>query len=162
MSVDDKDKRQSEDVHPLLPSGEWEGFYCYNHSPEQHKMQVELNFSNAVVSGSGIDDVASFTWKGQYDLEKLKLSMTKHYATHKIFYRGDIDENGIWGLWECDMSHLGIPQGLAEMIKDSLKEDLTGGFHIWPKKQQSETNSNSLEAQNESKKLKEIFIEVFG
>ena len=56
-----------------------------------------------------------------------------------LFYKGDIDENGIWGTWEI--------QGYSR-----------GGFHIWPKKK--ETNSNQLEKQIESKKLKEMFIDI--
>jgi hypothetical protein len=39
-------KNKTEEMHPLLPSGAWEGFYCYRTSSEQHKMQIELNFKN--------------------------------------------------------------------------------------------------------------------
>lgn len=60
-------------------------------------MVIELNFKNGIVSGSGTDDVAPFTWKGKYDLEPMKIYMTKVYRTHTIEYKGDIDENGIWG-----------------------------------------------------------------
>jgi len=73
MPKKDKTINQEVESHPRLPSGEWEGFYCYNYSPKQHKMFIELNFSNSIVTGSGIDDVAAFTLTGKYDLEKLKL-----------------------------------------------------------------------------------------
>ena len=100
MKINDTAKKPQVEAHPLLPSGEWEGFYCYRQNSAQHKMFVELIFSNSSVSGSGIDDVAPFTWTGRYDIEKFKIQMTKHYLTHNVVYEGDIDENGIWGIWE--------------------------------------------------------------
>jgi len=36
---------------------------------------------------------------------------------------------------------------------------MKGGFHIWPKK--TESNQNAQEEQSESKKLKKIFLEEF-
>ncbi|MEM9548806.1 MAG: hypothetical protein AAGA77_22670 [Bacteroidota bacterium] len=162
MSKNENKINQSDECHPLLPSGEWEGFYCYHYSSEQHKMFVELKFSESNISGTGIDDVAPFTWKGKYDLDKFKVDMNKYYSTHVVWYKGDIDENGIWGLWEISMDRFNIPQSYKEMVKNSFKNELTGGFHIWPKKSRSETTSNSLEEQKESKKLKELFVEVFG
>jgi len=141
MTFDDKIKNQAFESSPLLPSGEWEGFYCYFHTPTQHKMFTELTFSKSIVSGSGVDDVSAFTWAGKYNLEHFKIKMTKQYLTHKVFYKGDIDENGIWGTWE-------------------ITSYLTGGFHIWPKKNNS--NTSRLEKQIESKKLEEIFMDVFS
>jgi len=143
MPVDDVSKQK--ESHPLLPSGEWEGFYCYYNNQQQHKMNTELMFTNSIVSGSGIDDISAFSWKGKYNIEQFNLEMTKYYTTHKVLYKGDIDENGIWGIWEIS-------------YKKSF--GLIGGFHIWPKKSWHENNSNALEEQNESKKLKEIFIEI--
>ena len=162
MSINDKTKPTKEELHPHLPSGEWDGFYCYHHDPEQHKMFTELLFSKSRVSGSGVDDVSSFTWSGNYDLESFKIKMTKHYSTHDVFYKGDIDENGIWGLWEIVYDFSKFPPHLVKHIKEIAKDDLTGGFHIWPKKSKGETNSNSSSEKTESKKLKELFIEVFA
>lgn len=156
--INKTDKEQFE-THPHLPSGEWEGFYCYNNNPAQHKMHIELNFSKGIISGLGVDDVSSFTWKGKYDIEKFKADMTKHYSTHKVWYKGDIDENGIWGIWEIVHDLSKFPQFFVEMIKEQMKNESTGGFHIWPKKRKA--NSNSVEAEAESEKLKEIFEEVF-
>jgi len=153
---------QSSEMHPLLPSGAWEGFYCYHHTPKQHQMFVELFFENGTVSGSGVDDVAPFVWRGTYDLDTFKLKMTKFYKSHKVFYRGDIDENGIWGLWELGQDFSGIPPELVPTIKAAFKNDMTGGFHIWPKKHDSETNHNETEAAIESKHLKELYYELFG
>lgn len=162
LPMKDKSKDQEVESFPLLPSGDWEGFYCYNHSPEQHKMSIELTFSNRQVSGSGVDDVAAFTWTGKYDLETLKIEMTKHYTTHNVWYKGDIDENGIWGTWEIAHDYSKIPPHLIETIKEAFKDDIMGGFHIWPKKDRSETNRNEAGARSESKKLKELYVEVFA
>ncbi|MBT34366.1 MAG: hypothetical protein CMO01_32275 [Thalassobius sp.] len=150
---------QNTESHHLLPSGEWEGFYCYSNSPEQHKMAIELSFSNKVVSGSGEDDVAPFTWDGNYNLDTFIIKMIKTYATHKISYKGDIDENGIWGIWEdlTDLSGMLDPETI-KYILEKFSDKIKGGFHIWPKKQKSESNQEELK---ESKKLAEIFIEHF-
>lgn len=162
MKTNDKNSPQKTETHPLLPSGEWEGFYCYRQNSAQHKMFIELLFSNSRVSGSGSDDVAPFIWKGTYDLETFKIQMNKHYSTHTVFYKGDIDENGIWGIWEIAYDYSKIPSELVDSIKGALKQHITGGFHIWPKKAANETNSIALEAQTESKKLKKIFVEVLN
>lgn len=162
MSSNDLIKNKKEEQHPLLPSGEWEGFYCYNFSPEQHKMEIELNFSNAVVSGSGTDDVAPFTWKGKYDLELFKIEMTKYYHSHTVFYRGDIDENGIWGTWEMGKPKGNIPDFIIETFNEMFKELHIGGFHIWPKNNNSNSNHATSKSKAESEKLKEIFIEEFA
>ena len=98
--------------HKFLPSGFWKGFYCYNNSSVKHKMSISLKFSNKRVSGSGTDDLGSFKWNGKYDLNNFKINMTKIYPTHIIHYKGDIDENGIWGIWD--------------------NGEIKGGFHIWP------------------------------
>ena len=161
MCIRDRNETKTE-RHPLLPSGDWEGFYCYHYSPEQHKMFIELNLTNGIVSGSGIDDVAPFTWSGSYDLEKFKLQMTKKYHSHEVFYKGDIDENGIWGIWEIVHDFSNIPPELVGHIKAAFKNEITGGFHIWPKKQESNSTSNSMNSEEESEKLKELFVEIFS
>ena len=117
-----------------LPSGHWEGFYCYNNSPIQHKMRTNLTFQNNKVTGTGIDDIDPFKWIGKYDLDTFKITKTKIYATHEIAYSGDIDENGIWGIWNNaeDLSKL-TPE-ILEIIQSIFKDKLKGGFHIWPVK----------------------------
>ena len=146
------------ETHHFLPSGEWEGFYCYHNRPEQHKMSIELNFSNSVVSGSGIDDVDSFRWNGSYNLEQFKIKMVKTYPSHIINYSGDIDENGIWGVWNLpfDMSPF---DGFPTEILQALRADLEGGFHIWPKAANSESKEEIKEEVKESAKLKEFYIQ---
>lgn len=155
-------KQVNKETHHLLPSGEWEGFYCYSNSQDQHKMSITLYFSNAIVSGSGIDDVNTFTWNGTYDLTTFLIKMIKTYPTHTIVYKGDIDENGIWGIWENPNHNSqdfdGLPQNIIQMLNGFTK----GGFHIWPKSTKSEHHkAEKKEAVQKSKKLHEIFIENF-
>ncbi len=98
--------------HPLLPSGEWEGFYNYEPKGHQHKMTFTLNFKNQQITGRGSDDVDGFTWSGSYDLQTMRCELVKTYPTHTVAYQGSIDENGIWGNWKIWFC--------------------AGGFHIWP------------------------------
>jgi len=154
-------QNQEEESNPLLPSGDWDGFFCYNHTPKQYKMVIELAFGNNLISGSGIDDVAPFTWLGKYNLENYKIKMTKSYPTHKVYYMGNVDENGIWGTWKITLDNYNIPDDLKDILDVALKKEHNGGFHIWPKKQKTETNSNELKQQHESQKLKDLFVEVF-
>lgn len=125
----------TQEHHPLFPSGEWEGFYTMQMGPgaEQHKMQFTLNFKNHIVKGAGGDDVGSFSWKGKYDTEELVCNMTKFYQTHTVDYKGEVDENGIWGVWTIDQFS-------------------SGGFHIWPKKQKG----NTAKAEKKVKKRKMV------
>lgn len=111
----------------LLPGGQWEGFYNYHGNTQKHKMDIDLNFSNLSISGSGVDDVGTFIWDGKYDLTVYKGKLVKQYQTHKVHYNGSIDENGIWGIWELFMDFY----------------TLSGGFHIWPKKQNQDIESIS-------------------
>lgn len=133
-----ENNREQDETHKFLPSGEWEGFYCYKNSSQQYKMESHLNFKKGTISGSGNDDVGAFTWHGVYNLDNYKVEMVKHYASHNVLYNGDIDENGIWGLWK-------------------ISDYSSGGFHIWPKK--SERASEEHEAEEsirESLKLREF------
>lgn len=113
----------------LLPSGNWEGFYCYSSDTHKHKMEIELHFKSGKITGTGVDDVGAFHWSGSYDLVSFKATMVKHYTSHTVNYIGTIDENGIWGIWEIKQSYLSI----------------SGGFHIWPKKQEEGKIAVSVE-----------------
>ncbi|MFB2918625.1 MULTISPECIES: hypothetical protein [Aerosakkonema] len=120
MKKDRDDSVKAEEnleTHSLFPSGEWEGFYTHEFGPyaRQHMMSFTLTFKKGSVRGSGIDDVNRFTWRGNYDKEKLRCWMNKGYPSHTVFYDGYVDQNGIWGTWV-------IPPYYQ------------GGFHIWPKK----------------------------
>lgn len=136
--------------HPFLPSGEWEGFYCYHNNMQQHKMATNLRFINSSITGSGTDDVAPFSWSGTYDMKTFKLSTRKVYSTHQFIYKGDIDENGIWGIWESAPASNDNPR--------LFTFKMTGGFHIWPKQLGSESNQNAIEEKSSSEILEEIFL----
>lgn len=152
-----KNKEETE-THHFLPSGEWEGFYCYNKSSEQHKMEINLVFKRGIVSGNGTDDIAPYTWKGSYCLKTFKVSMIKRYATHQIKYNGDIDEQGIWGVWENIVQiPPGIDIALFERMKAGFRDTMIGGFHIWPKKTAANSEKNKAEEKlTASKKLKRL------
>lgn len=128
-------KNKGSEAHKYLPSGEWEGFYCYNSSSAKHEMSMQLNFKNGKVLGSGTDDLNHFSFKGSYSLTAFKITMLKTYPSHTVNYQGDVDENGIWGAW-------------------SISASCKGNFHIWPKKKKSEEASKALK--EEVKKLKKI------
>lgn len=154
---------QNEETDPYLPSGEWEGFYCYNTNARQHKMSIDLSFKEGRVSGGGVDDIAAFTWQGSYDIQTYKVKMKKSYPTHSVFYRGDIDENGIWGIWELyhgDFGNLAVE--IVDQVKAMFKDEMTGGFHIWPKKTGRNVNHMAISEEVESDILKELFEEVFN
>ena len=117
----DADFANDTEMHPLFPSGEWEGFYTYhtNSMGEKSEMAFFLNFSKGKLEGGGSDNIGGFSWKGTYNLEALTCKMTKSYAAHDVFYEGNVDENGIWGV--CH-----------------IPPYMNGGFHIWPKKTEQE------------------------
>jgi hypothetical protein len=135
----EQDKERQE-THPLFPSGEWEGFYTYATGPgeDRHDMHLMLNFKDNLVTGSGGDDVGSFSWKGSYNKEQLECKMTKRYSTHSVFYKGQADENGIWGLWEMEW--------------------LKGGFHIWPKASSQNEEAEELAVVEEIMVQKEYLV----
>lgn len=151
------------ETHKFLPTGIWEGFYCYHNSSVQHKMQMTLRFKNNKIYGSGIDDVGSFKWSGKYNLNEFKVNLSKNYSTHLILYNGDIDENGIWGIWNNgeNLSKFGFSPEMINLLKKAYKDKIQGGFHIWPKKRKEKSEQFSEEEINKSTKLEEIFIEHF-
>lgn len=127
--LDPKEKEE----HPLLPSGTWVGFYVYAYSKDQHKMNIDLHFNNNQITGRGTDDVGAFSFRGQYDLDKMKCHWTKYYSGHIIEYQGDIDENGIWGTWQLGYNNqLEMDKSSFNRLMQVAKPHMTGGFHIWP------------------------------
>ncbi len=104
--------------HPLLPSGEWEGFYTYafGAAAPRHQMAFTLEFWNGIISGHGSDELDVFSWRGSYDKKVMSCKITKSYYAYSVHYEGYIDENGIWGTWTIS------------------EKKLKGGFHIWHKR----------------------------
>jgi len=103
--------------HPYFPSGIWDGFYLYASGPQSHRyeMYFYLDFTDGNVTGSGSDNVGSFTWNGSYDAKTFAVKLVKHYSSHVVHYDGMADESGIYGRW-------------------SILDANSGGFHIWPRK----------------------------
>ena len=100
----------------LFCSGPWTGFYNYHPGGERHRMQLQLTFTNGLMSGDGVDDVGRFLIRGRYDTATLECHWTKSYiGAHDVFYRGFREGKGIWGRWE-------------------IKSRLHGGFHIWSRR----------------------------
>lgn len=116
----------AQEMHPLFPSGEWEGFYSY-YQGDQRPMPCALSFCEGIVTGNGSDEVGPFTWKGTYSIAALTCTMTKYYSSHTVFYKGEVDENGIWGYWEMNGGR--------------------GGFHLWPKTQNENKEAIAVEAE---------------
>jgi hypothetical protein len=130
-------KSSKAEMHPLFPSGDWEGFYnyTYNQAGSKSKMEFSLNFKNGKISGNGSDDVGSFSWSGTYDINGLTTQMTKQYhRQHSVVYHGNVDENGIWGHW--------------------LIASFKGGFHIWPKKNEEEAAEKEIAKEEKVAKKK--------
>lgn len=76
-------------------------------------MQLDLLFSRGMLTGDGVDDVASFLINGSYDQESGACRWTKTYiGAHDVAYTGAGDGNGIAGNWQ-----------LGSML---------GLFRIWP------------------------------
>ena len=97
----------------LFPSGPWVGFYNYRPG-DRHRMDLGLEFAGGTVIGEGIDNVGRFLVRGRYDVANRECHWTKTYiGRHDVFYRGFREGKGIWGTWE-------------------IREQLRGGFHIWP------------------------------
>lgn len=127
------------ETNPLFPSGEWEGYYTYEYGPDAHRhmMSFALTFKHGKVSGSGIDSINHFSWRGNYDTERLRCWMQKRYSSHVVFYDGYVDQNGIWGTWE-------------------ISPHCRGGFHIWPKGLSENLTIEDKENVPESVKLPEL------
>ena len=108
----------SSEPHPYFPSGDWEGF-CNDPRGGGKKgdMTMTLEFAGGRITGAGSDPVGAYTWTGSYDTKAGTCSIKKTYpGRHSVQYKGNADENGIWGNWSIWII-------LAR-----------GDFHIWPKR----------------------------
>jgi hypothetical protein len=126
----------------LFPSGPWIGFYNYTGPADRHRMDLNLTFSNGIMTGDGNDDVGRFTIRGKYDAQNRECYWTKQYlGSHDVFYRGFREGKGIWGTWEIsNFSH--------------------GGFHIWPRG--SQEGESEVESFEESEPVDAVAREVAG
>jgi hypothetical protein len=104
---------------PRFPCGAWTGFFLQYWLPGRNKMDLDLEWENGTVTGSGHDRVGPFTIEGTYDTATGRCEWTKQYLRrHSVAYRGVNDGHGIWGVWEI--------RQLGGLYVDR------GGFHIWP------------------------------
>ena len=100
------------DANGDYPSGPWTGYY--QQSGRQFRQDLDLQFTNGVMTGTGSDSLGRFTVHGSYGENGGEVRWTKRYfGRHRVFYRGFREGKGIWGIWE-------IPP------RDR------SGFHIWP------------------------------
>jgi hypothetical protein len=115
----------------LFPTGHWTGFYAY--APQnKHRMDMHLTFARGSVAGEGNDDIGVFFVRGKYDAATKECYWTKSYAGgHDVFYRGFREGKGIWGKWEIDSS-------------------TTGGFHIWPRSEETADLHAKVEQQTKA------------
>lgn len=98
-----------------FPSGPWTGFYQYRDG-KRGQMDLVLVFERGRMTGTGHDELGTFTIAGTYSSESKEAQWVKRYpGAHSIDYRGfrEGSRPGIWGEW-----HIG--------------PDWSGGFHIWP------------------------------
>lgn len=92
-------------------------------------MDMHLTFARGSIAGEGNDDLGVFFIRGKYDTSTKECYWTKNYpGSHDVFYRGFREGKGIWGKWELDR--------------------LTGGFHIWPRNE--ETGDLDAKAEQEA------------
>jgi hypothetical protein len=102
----------------LFPTGHWTGFYAYA-PQDKHRMDMHLTFARGSVAGEGNDDIGVFFIRGKYDAATKECYWTKSYpGGNDVFYRGFREGKGIWGKWEIDAMN-------------------TGGFHIWPRSEET-------------------------
>jgi hypothetical protein len=104
-------------------------------------MSFFLHFQKGKVTGSGSDDVGTFSWTGTYSTDTFHCKMTKRYPTHAVYYDGRADENGIYGTW-------------------TIGGYYKGGFHIWIKNVEEEkaVEKKSTALELEEKKERVVLI----
>ena len=96
-----------------FPSGAWTGYY--QQFGQRHRQDLQLEFRDGAVRGSGGDGIGAFAVRGHYDRAALEVTLVKSYrGSHEVHYRGFREGKGIWGTWAIPPWH-------------------RGGFHIWPR-----------------------------
>ena len=96
-----------------LPTGQWTGFFLDTRLSRRGWMHLYLEFAEGKLKGEGTDFVGPWLAEGQYDTKLGTCVWAKRYVgAHQVNYRGNIDQNGIVGVWEIG--------------------PITGEFHIWP------------------------------
>ena len=122
----------------FLPDGPWTGFYEEYGKEGNFPMSCTFTFSEGNISGSGSDEVGTFTFAGSYSKD-YQVSMKKSYHTHTLLYEGHADENGIWGKWSFPAMKF-----------------ISAGFHLWPKKGAKESIKEELAIEEAIEELLEV------
>ncbi len=103
-------------------------------------MDLQLEFSNGRLTGTGNDDIGRFMVRGRYDSATRECYWTKTYiGGHDVFYRGFREGKGIWGTWEITIQ-------------------FHGGFHIWPR--QAGTGAAEAEAADQAEAVDAVGVET--
>ena len=100
----------------LVP-GLWAGFYvqCGHRYPQR----LNLEFSDGIVRGDGVDGIGAFTVDGEYRIAAgdVRLGWIKTYdGGHSVLYLGALEDNAIAGHWcfgctPMDRFSLSPPEG---------------------------------------------------
>jgi hypothetical protein len=123
-----------------FPSGPWVGFYTYPSRQKKYLMDLNLEFTNGVITGNGADGLATFRITGKYSEATGECTWHKVYGPPRedVFYRGFREGKGIWGSWD-------LPK-------------LTGGFHIWPLNHGGETKE--MEAYTADEEVETLHVPI--
>ena len=72
-------------------SGDYKGYYAYNHDSSHYEMKVSLVFDdNGIITGHGQDSVNAFTFNGKMNLDTNAIKLTKSYPSHNVEYSGHL------------------------------------------------------------------------
>jgi len=86
-------------------SGEFTGYYSYNHLGDyDHEMHCSLVFfADGRIVGHGVDDINPFHFEGKLDPTDNSIVLFKKYPTHQVEYTGTLENSNncisISGIW---------------------------------------------------------------
>ncbi|MBC8064365.1 MAG: hypothetical protein H7Y17_06010 [Chlorobia bacterium] len=106
-------------------SGPWVGFWIQG--LVRGNMGLRLSCKSGKIVGSGTDRVGSFKISGRY-LISGKVEFTKRYTWHSVHYKGQWDDQMIYGDWVIDFEDSGL-------------------FEIWPESENQALGEVSIESE---------------
>lgn len=85
----------------MYPSGRWRGFWEQKEYGLQPMAAFELHFKNGEATGSGVDLIGRFAFRGVYEERTGAVRLVKQYlGKHRVEYDGRPDGEGcIGGTW---------------------------------------------------------------
>lgn len=75
-------------------------------------MHLYLQFEDGKIQGEGTDYVGPWKLSGTYDDQRAQW-VKQYLGQHQVVYQGLVGEQGIQGKW-------------------TIRESITGTFHVWP------------------------------